>query len=136
MSLRTSLEIALAIGFGNSLTDTAFEREKTELLDTLSRICSGQRALDINATDVEIDMGGVSQGRLLYIEADSEFQFKLDDIASDPITVRRMINPASSAADTTCAYVLITADFGSLYITNLSATAALSVKYCIVGDLA
>lgn len=135
MSLRVSLELALAVGFGNALDDTAFEREKTELLDTLDNVESGTRLIAAEAVDEEIGMGGVTQGRMLYIEADGEFSVKFS--SNDPVgvTCKRMIDPTSTAAENTCAYFLATAQFSEVFISNPSTTTAIRIKFCIVGDL-
>ncbi len=135
MGLRTQVEFAVAIGFANALNDTAFEREVTELLDTMERVSSGQTRLAESAALIALPMGGVTTGRLLYLEASAECLVRLNGSGNDPISLKRMVDPASTQASRLVAYLLLTAEFTSVHLSNESTTAVVDVRYCIVGDL-
>lgn len=135
MSLRTKIDIACTVGFDNDLSDTGFERELSEMLDTMDHMKSATYTLAASAADVPVSFDDVVQGQFLYIEGTSDFSFRIDALANDLIPVRRMVNPASSNAPNVKAYFVSTLLFSALYLTNPSATDEVRIKVCIVGDL-
>jgi hypothetical protein len=74
MGLRTKTEVTVEVGLENALDDRVFERDLSEVLDTLERHSSKTILLEAGTTNLPIDFGDVAQGRLVYIEADGEFQ--------------------------------------------------------------
>lgn len=135
MSLRTSINLALAVGFDNALDDTLFERAHDELVDTLSKGVSVTRLVPANTADMQIDFGGITEARLIYIESDTEISFKLNGTGTTAIALKRLTNPTSTLAPTLCAYALLTVSATSLYLSNASLTTVANVKVCIVGDV-
>lgn len=135
MGLRTSIDFAIAIGLGNSLNDTLFEREKSELLDTTERCVSGQMQIPANTSDQALNIGGVTAGRFIYLEGDREFTVKLNGTNGPVYRVSRMIDPASSAAVNVVAYFIATCEFTTVHLGNESLTTAVNLRYCIVGNL-
>lgn len=135
MGVRTKMDIDFAVGFGASLNDCAFGRVSTNLLDTLDHVSSQVVTLAAAEADTEISMGDVASGRMLFIEAEGELEVNLSGTGTDPIVVTRPINPASSSAGDLKAFLLTTATFTSVHLTNPDATNSVRVRVCIVGDL-
>lgn len=134
MGVRTKMDIDFAVGFGASLDDTLFERVQTALLDTLDHAAAQVVTLSGSEVDFEVAMGDVAQGRMLYVEAEGDIEVNLNGTGTDPIVLTRPIDPASSSAADLKAYLLTTATFTSVHLTNSLAT-SVRVKVCIVGDL-
>lgn len=135
MSLRTKVDIQIAVGFDNDLDDTAFERALTEMLDTCERVVTQTISLGAAEADTPISFGDVASARLVYIEADGEITYRVNGIGNQVRTLSRMTNPAATGAVTLKAYALMTEVMTSLHVTNPSATEVRKLKVCIVGDL-
>ncbi len=74
MGVRTNTVLSLEVGLNNSLDDCLFERSFTELLDTLDHAISQVLTVESSTTNLAIDMGDVTQARLIYIESDLEIE--------------------------------------------------------------
>ena len=135
MGVRTQSTIGFSVGFGASLNDCAFGRDLSELLDTLDHVSSAVFTLAADDADIEVSMGDVTQGRMLYVEAEGEVEVNLSGTGTDPIVVTRPIDSSSSSASDVKAYLLTTATFSSVHLTNPSSTESVRVRICIVGDL-
>jgi len=135
MGVRTQTTIGLSVGFGASLDDSIFQRDLSELLDTLDHASAQVITMAGAEADTEISMGDVADGRLLYVEADGEVEVNLSGTGTDPILVTRPISSASSSAYGVKAYLLTTATFTSVHVTNPSATSSVRVRVLIAGDL-
>lgn len=81
MSLRLNAELAVLIGFNNQTTTPAFEGDLSEVVDTLENLQSGGGELDASG-NLALDMGGVTAGRFLWIEADGELDVTLNGAAA------------------------------------------------------
>ncbi len=87
MGVRTNTELKIQVGLDNALDDILFERSFTELLDTLAHATSQQLTLAGSTTNLFIDMGDVSQARLIYIESDLEIEVSFGGGAATAATV-------------------------------------------------
>jgi len=135
MSLRTKVDIQVAVGFDNDLDDTGFERALTELLDTTERLVTQTISLAAAETDYEVSFADVAEARLIYIEADGALTYRIGFNGSERALVP-MAPTASTQLSTLKAYSLATEVAAPpLYLTNPSSTDARKVKVCIVGDL-
>lgn len=74
MGVRTSVDLAIQVGFDNGLDDLAFDRNLSEVLDTMEDVQSGSGSLAAGVTNRQLDLGDVQQGRLLYVEADGPLE--------------------------------------------------------------
>lgn len=135
MSLRTKIDIQIAVGWDNNLDDTAFERALTEMLDTTERVVTQNVSLAALEADTPVSFGDVASARLIYIEADGEITYKLGGIGQQARVLSRMVQPTSTQAPTLKAYALMTEVAASLHVTNPHATEVRKLKVCIVGDL-
>jgi hypothetical protein len=135
MSLRTKVDIQVAVGFDNDLDDTAFERALTEMLDTCERVVTQTISLDPSETDTPVSFADVAQARLVYIEADGEITYRANGIGEQSRTLSRMTAPSSTQAPNLKAYALMTEVITSLHVSNPNATDGRRLKVCIVGDL-
>lgn len=135
MSLRSKVDIQVAIGWDNDLDDTAFERALTEMLDTCERVVTQNVSLAALEADTPISFGDVASARLIFIEADGEITYRLGGIGQQARVLSRMVQPASSQAPTLKAYALMTEVTTSMHVSNPSATEVRKLKVCIVGDL-
>lgn len=135
MSLRTKIDIQIAVGFDNDLDDTAFERSITEMLDSCERVVTQTITLAAPETDTPVTFGDVASARLVYIEADGEITYRVNGIGQQVRTLSRMVPPTSTQAPTLKAYALMTEVMTSLHVTNPSTTDVRKLKICIVGDL-
>lgn len=135
MGVRTQTIIGLSVGFGASLDDTIFQRDLSELLDTLDHASAQVLTLAGAEADTEVSMGDVTAGRLLYVEAEGEVEVNLSGTGTDPIVVTRPISSASSSASGVKAYLLTTCTFSSVHLTNPDATNTVRVRVLIAGDL-
>jgi len=77
MGIRIKNELRIQAGFDNSLDDCFFDRSVSELLDTLDHGNASIMLLEAGSTDVAVPFGDVAQARILYIEADGEFEVEL-----------------------------------------------------------
>lgn len=82
MGLRTKVELGVCAGLENSLDDLVFERDLSSLLDTLDRHVSQTVLLEAGTTDLEIDLGDITEARLIYIESDLEIEVALGGVAA------------------------------------------------------
>lgn len=136
MSLRTKMDIQATVGFDNALDDTAFERSLSEMLDTCDHVKTATYTLAVSAADVPVAFDDVAEGRWLYLEGNTDFDFRLNALVGNAlIPVRRMVNPLSTNAPNVKAYFMSSLVFTALFLTNPSATEEVRVKVCIVGDL-
>ena len=137
MGLRTKIDIAVSVGFDNSLDDGPFDRDLSEMLDTMDHALPFVLTLAPSATDIEVVFSAeVTQGYFLYLEADGEIDFKLD--ATDALRIRhlsRMCDPSSSNAPNLKARCATTEKFTRLFLTNPSSLVARQVRGVVVGDL-
>ena len=74
MGVRTNTVLSLEVGLNNSLDDCLFERSFTELLDTLDHAISQVLTIESGTSNLAIDMGDVTQARLIYVESDLEIE--------------------------------------------------------------
>ena len=76
MGMRVSTTVDLIIGHDNSLDNKAFGGTGvvSELIDTLDHSEDGVYSLDAGEQDVPVDFGDVSEARVVYFEADGEFE--------------------------------------------------------------
>lgn len=84
MGLRTNSVIEFCVGHDNSLDeggDRGFEGSIDDLLDTLDHVESGVYDLAAGEQNVLVSFGDVSQGRIIYLEADSEFRVTFGGVA-------------------------------------------------------
>ncbi len=82
MGIRIKNELRVQAGFDNSLDDCFFDRSVSELLDTLDHGNASILLLEAASTDVPIPFGNVAQARIIYIEADGEFQVEFGGAAA------------------------------------------------------
>lgn len=135
MGVRVQTTIGLSVGFGASLDDCIFQRDLSELIDTLDHASSFAMTLAASAADIEVPMGDIAAGRLLYVEAEGEIEVNLSGVGTDPILITRPIAPASASAGDLKGYLLTTATYTSVHLTNPSVTESVRVRVCLVGDL-
>lgn len=135
MSLRTKVDIQIAIGFDASLDDTAFERAVSETIDTTEHTEGGTITLAALATDVQVAFGNVASARLVYIEAAGDITYRVNSPSGEVRQLKRMVAPTSTQAPNLKAYALMTEVCTALYLTNPSTTDAVKVKVSITGDL-
>jgi len=74
MGLRTSTELTLKVGLENALDDLVFDRDLSEILDTLEHGAIHKLTLEAGTTNWAVPFGDVLQARLVYVEADGEFE--------------------------------------------------------------
>lgn len=74
MGVRTNSEVSFQIGQDNTLDDFLFERDFTQLLDTLDHAASHKITLIASEQDYDVPFGDVADARIVYIEADGEFE--------------------------------------------------------------
>lgn len=74
MGIRASTTLSLQVGQDNSLDDIIFDRDISEMIDTLEHAVAHKLTLDALEDDVDVSFGDVAQARLIYIEADGEFE--------------------------------------------------------------
>lgn len=132
MGVRTSVEIGVSVGFGASLDDLVFQRDVSEVLDTLDHASAFVITLAGAEADTQIPFGDVTQPRMLYLEANGDVTVKLNGTGGDSILVKQ---PTSDSTSTTPAYLLTTAQFSTLHLTNPDASNSVRVRIVIVGDL-
>jgi hypothetical protein len=72
MSVRVQTTASLQVGFDSSLDDCAFDRTASELLDTLQDCYSETDTLAASEQNREISFGGVTTGRIVYVEAEGD----------------------------------------------------------------
>lgn len=135
MGIRTHVEVSVTAGLGATIEDVIFNRDISELLDTLDRATAMVVTLAGGETDFAVSLGDIAQGRMIYVEADGEVDVKLFGAGGTALPVKRPINPASSSAADVIAYLLATCQFTSLHLTNPDATNSVTVRVLIVGDL-
>lgn len=100
MGVRVQTTIGLSVGFGASLDDCIFQRDLSELIDTLDHASSFAMTLAASAADIEVPMGDIAAGRLLYVEAEGEIEVNLSGVGTDPILITRPIAPQAQAPET------------------------------------
>lgn len=135
MGVRTHIELSVNAGFGASLDDTLFQRDVSELLDTLDHAVAQVITLAGGEADYEVNFGDVTQPRLVYVEAEGDVDVKLWGSGGQAVAVRRPIDPASSSAADILSFLLMTGTFTSMHITNADATNSVRIRVLIVGDL-
>jgi hypothetical protein len=137
MSVRTLIELSISAGFGTSTEDTLFERDFSQLDDTLEHALSFTRTLPASGTppDVEVPLDGITDIRLVYIEADGELQVKLFGTDGDALSLERPIDPTATSAGEKKAVFCAHISPASIHLVNPSATDDVNVKVCVVGDL-
>lgn len=74
MGVRTKTELSVEVGQDNTLDDSLFERSFTEVLDTLDHATSQIITLNASTTNLAVDLGSVTQARIVYIESDVEIE--------------------------------------------------------------
>jgi hypothetical protein len=83
MGLRTKTELSIEVGLDNALDDLVFERDVSEVLDTLDRHCSKTILLEASTTNLNVPFAvDVAQARLIYIEADGEIEVSFGGAAA------------------------------------------------------
>jgi len=135
MGVRSFVELSVQIGVGASLDDKIFDRDVSELLDTLDHATVQVITLAEAEALFAVGLGDVTAPRLLYIEAEGDIDVRLWDSGGQAIAVRRPIDPLSSSAADVLAFLLLTGTFSSIYLTNASATNSVRVRVMIAGDL-
>lgn len=82
MGVRTLIDLTLQVGFDNSLDDLDFDRSLQETLDTMEDAAGGTGQLPATTYDRELSLGDITQGRLLYIEADGPLEVYINGAAA------------------------------------------------------
>jgi hypothetical protein len=77
MGVRSSVELTVQLGQDNQLVDKLFERDLTEVLDSLDHATVVSATLASGETNFVVPFGDVTEARLIYIEADGEFAVTL-----------------------------------------------------------
>lgn len=138
MSVRTVIELSMIVGFGASTEDSLWERDFSQVDDTLDHAISFKRTLPASAApqpDVEVPLDGITDIRCVYIEADGEVQIKFFGTSGDALSLERPIDPASSSAAEKKAVFCAHISPASIHIVNPSETTDVNVRVCVVGDL-
>lgn len=72
-----------------------------------------RQRLDAGATDVEVDLNGLANGRLIAMKCDQEISFKKDSAAGEPWTLRPLGTGSLDGV-----FLLTTTGVTKLYLTN------------------
>lgn len=135
MSVRTLIELSITAGFGTSIEDSFFERDFSQTDDTLENGKAVKRTIAAEEENVEIPLEGITDIRLVYIEADGELDVKLFGTGGSSLSLERPIDPASSSAGEKRAIFCAHISPASLHLSNLSLTDDVNVRVLLVGDL-
>jgi hypothetical protein len=84
MGTRIQTSLDLIAGFDNSLDNKAFGGAGvlSELIDTLEHPQTGEYVLAAGELDTAVDMGDITEARLVYLEGDSEFEVVFNGTAA------------------------------------------------------
>lgn len=77
MGVRTNIDLSLQVGQDNALTDLAFGRDLQSVFDTLDHENTAVFTLAASEANVVVPFGDVQQARVVYIEADAEFDMTI-----------------------------------------------------------
>lgn len=82
--IRVSTTLDLIAGHDNSLDNKIFGGKSilSELIDTLAHAEAGTYDLDASETDTPVDFGDVTLAKLVYLEADAEFNVAFSGVAA------------------------------------------------------
>ncbi|MDQ3169795.1 MAG: hypothetical protein M3Q55_06630 [Acidobacteriota bacterium] len=135
MGVRTLIEISVTAGFGTSIEDSFFERDFSQLDDTLDKGKATARTIVANAVDVEIPLEGITDIRFVYIEADGELSVKLFGTGGAVLSLERPIDPGAESAGEKKAVFAAHINPVSVHLSNPSPTNSINVRVLLVGDL-
>lgn len=135
MTVRTLVELSVTAGFGTSTEDSFFERDFAQTDDTLENGKAVKRMIAASEADVAIPYEGITEPRLVYIEADGELTIKLFGTGGSTISLKRPIDPASQSAGEKLAVFCAHISPASIHLSNPSADTDVNVRVLLVGDL-
>lgn len=80
MSIRHSIALALQVGQDTTLDEKMFDGSIEAELDSLDHCEAGTYTLDIGDVNIEVDFGDVAEARIVWIEADGDFEVSLGGV--------------------------------------------------------
>lgn len=80
MSIRHFIELALQVGQDITLDEKMFDGAISATLDSLDHCEAGTYTLDAGDTNVQVDFGDVAEARIIWIEADGDFEVSLGGV--------------------------------------------------------
>ena len=102
-----------------------------KVMNVLTLESSARVSLAAAAADVAFNMQGITSGKLVLLESDSDFSFKLNG-SSDAIALKARTNSDDSTKVPACAMLMSDA-ITSLTLTNPDAGSAIEVDVTIAG---
>ena len=103
----------------------------SKVIDVLTLESSARVSLAASATDVAFNMQGITSGKLILLESDKEFSFKLNGSA-DAITLKPRTRTSDNTTTPACA-LLMTDSITSLTLTNPDTGSAIEVDVTVAG---